>query len=107
MTYVDHEATLCVGIFVTGIFNSSVHAKLIEVSEDEENEEKAGSCCGDEDHDDVEDQERQEVVEDVNDVNDDDDDPYLRKNASITSCDNGIGLDAGLEDSGHNEEESS
>ena len=94
-------------ILVPGIFNSSVHAKLIEVSEDEDNEEKAGSCCGVEDHGDVEDHDHREVVEDF-DHGDVDDDPYLQKNASINSCDNGIGLDtdAGLEDSCHNEESS-
>lgn len=87
----------------SGIFNSSVHAKLVEVSEDEENEEKAGSCCGDDD--DVKDD--GDVEEDhPGVVEDDDDDPYLRKNASINSCDNGIGLDAGLEDSCLNEESS-
>ncbi len=35
-----------------------------------------------------------------------DDDPFLRKNASLNSCDNGIGLEAISEDSYLNEESS-
>jgi len=62
----------------------------VEVSEDEENDEKSGTKSDD-------------LVEDEDQVEEDDDD-YPRKSASFNSCDNGIGLDPISEDSCLNEE---
>jgi hypothetical protein len=55
-----------------GIFNSSVHAKLVEVSEEEESQDPAGEKC----------QKEEDLAADGDD-DVDDDDRYLRKNASL------------------------
>ena len=92
-----------------GVFNSSVHAKLVEVSEDEEHDEKIGTKFVEEDDDEEDhgvhddgDCHRQKVEDD-----DEEDDPYLRKNSSVNHHDNGIGLDTISEDSCHNDDDDS
>ena len=84
-----------------GVFNSSVHAKLVEVSEDEDiDEEKAGVHLSYEaevqDEEEVEGQSADEEEQQI----DDDEKSYPRKNsAGVNSYDNGIGLDTISEDS--------
>lgn len=90
----------------SGVFNSSVHAKLVEVSEDEDiNDEKvSGQLIYEAEVRDEEeevqsaDEEEQQIV--------DDEKSYPRKNsAGVNSYDNGIGLDTISEDSCHNDDD--
>ncbi len=93
-------------VLFLGVFNSSVHAKLVEVSEDEDiNEEKvSGQLIYEAEVRDEEeevqsaDEEEQQIV--------DDEKSYPRKNsAGVNSYDNGIGLDTISEDSCHNDDD--
>ena len=92
---------------IPGVFNSSVHAKLVEVSEDDDiDEEKAGGHSIYEaevqDEEEVEGQSADEEEQ----QNADDDKSYPRKNsAGVNSYDNGIGLDTISEDSCHNDDD--
>ena len=85
-----------------GVFNSSVHAKLVEVSEDDDiDEEKAGGhSIYEAEVQDEEEVEGQSADEEEEEQNDDDEKSYPRKNsAGVNSYDNGIGLDNISEDS--------
>jgi hypothetical protein len=92
-------------VLFLGVFNSSVHAKLVEVSEDEDiNEEKVSGQLiyeaevRDEEEVQSADEEEQQIV--------DDEKSYPRKNsAGVNSYDNGIGLDTISEDSCHNDDD--
>ena len=101
---------------ISGVFNSSVHAKLVEVSEDEENDEKiVTKYVGDDDDDEPNDVEHGHDVDDDGDCHrqrevfddEDEEDCYIRKTSAVNNLDNGIGLDTISEDSCHNDDDES